>query len=212
MIYDVPAVDTDGFAQVELPADEHRMGFLGLHSHPVSTSATARGYFLRTALLCGEVPDPPSNVDTSLPPPEGEVRTLRERLERHRNDPQCKGCHKLTDVPGLGFENFDGIGRCRLLDNGGQVEPSGELDGQTFADFRGLVLAVANHPDAMPCVAEKLYAYAVAHAPSVSERDMVAGIHGSFAASGYTFRSLIKAVAMSEGFRRPAAFDASIEP
>jgi hypothetical protein len=203
---------------VELPPEDQRMGFfgqvsfLGLHSHPVASSATKRGYFMRTALLCQVVPDPPSDVDTSLPEPGGAVLTLRDRLEQHRADPACRGCHKLTDVPGLGFENFDGVGRWRTLDNGGPIDPSGELDEVPFDDFRGLALAMANHPEAMNCVAEKLYAYAVSHAPKVGEKGVLQRLQAVFAENGYDFLGLMRTIVMSEGFRRPAPFDASAEP
>ena len=37
-----------------------------------------------------------------------------------------------TDLIGLGFENFDGIGRWRTQENGATIDASGELDGHTF--------------------------------------------------------------------------------
>ena len=38
---------------------------------------------------------------------------MRERMEEHRANPACAGCHKLMDPIGLALENFDGIGRWR---------------------------------------------------------------------------------------------------
>lgn len=39
--------------------------------------------------------------------------TMREMMEIHRKDPDCKGCHARMDPIGLGLENFDAIGRFR---------------------------------------------------------------------------------------------------
>jgi hypothetical protein len=52
--------------------------------------------------------------------------TLRERLETHLSDPYCASCHRLTDPIGLGFENFDGIGKWRPTENDAVIDPSGE--------------------------------------------------------------------------------------
>ena len=38
---------------------------------------------------------------------------MRDRMEEHRKNPACAGCHKLMDPIGLALENFDGIGRWR---------------------------------------------------------------------------------------------------
>lgn len=37
--------------------------------------------------------------------------TLRERLERHRNQPGCANCHSKIDPWGVPFEEFDAGGR-----------------------------------------------------------------------------------------------------
>jgi hypothetical protein len=34
------------------------------------------------------------------------VTTIRERLEEHRDNPSCQGCHGVIDPPGLALENF----------------------------------------------------------------------------------------------------------
>jgi len=40
-----------------------------LQSKQDATSPTARGKFIREGVLCGEVPDPPDNIDTTLKDP-----------------------------------------------------------------------------------------------------------------------------------------------
>ena len=49
----------------------------------------------------------------------------------------CAVCHQLTDLIGLGFENFDGIGRWRTQENGATIDASGELDGHTHLIMLG---------------------------------------------------------------------------
>ena len=40
----------------------------------------------------------------------GSRRTMRERMEQHRANPACAGCHKLMDPIGFALENFDAVG------------------------------------------------------------------------------------------------------
>ena len=44
--------------------------------------------------------------------------TLRERMETHRKNPPCSGCHRVMDPIGFALENFDAVGRWRTVDGG----------------------------------------------------------------------------------------------
>ncbi|MBT9554822.1 MAG: DUF1592 domain-containing protein, partial [Myxococcales bacterium] len=128
-IYDIPApaellesAETGGttdlaFAKVTLPASSIRRGLLGQvsflaqFSHPTSSSATLRGKFVRTKLICGVVPSPPANLNTAIPEPSPTAKTLKERLVVHMESDECGGCHRTIDPIGFGLENFDGLGR-----------------------------------------------------------------------------------------------------
>ena len=85
-IYNIPAPIDEGFGMVNLPEYEPRRGvlghvsFLALQSHPVGTSATLRGLFIREKLLCGVVPSPPTELNTAIPEPGPEAITLKQRL------------------------------------------------------------------------------------------------------------------------------------
>jgi hypothetical protein len=78
----------------------------GRESNPIR-----RGAWLARRIIAEPPEDPPPNVpqiredDTSL--------TLREKLERHRNQPGCAGCHAGIDPWGLPLEQFDAGGRLR---------------------------------------------------------------------------------------------------
>lgn len=210
-LYGVPAPAAEGFARADLPADGPRAGLLGQasflaqHAHPVSSSATLRGRFIRETLLCGTIPAPPADVDTSLPEPSGDLPTLRDRVAVHMTAPSCAGCHQVMDPIGLGLEQFDGLGRFRETENDTPIDASGALDGVPFADARGLGEAIAAHPKLTACLTRKLYSYALGRAPTVGEAGELVRLEAAFAASGYRVKALLAAIALSDGLRTIAA-------
>ncbi len=207
-LYMVPAAEPEGFHQVIFPPESPRRGLLGhasflaLNAHATSSSATLRGKFVRVTLLCEEILPPPVNVDTSLPEPSGETLTLRERVQEHLTDPFCAGCHRPLDTIGLGLEQFDGIGRFRTSDHGGLIDPSGELDGQYFADAIELGQRLADDPRVPTCLAENMYRYATRRAITDGEADNLAWVNDYFSEAGYRIEALMRAIVMSPGFRR----------
>ncbi|MBK8592643.1 MAG: DUF1592 domain-containing protein [Sandaracinaceae bacterium] len=206
-IYSVPTPTRDGFGPYTFPDDAPRAGiltqasFLALHSHATATSATARGKFIRVNILCGEIPPPPADVDTSIPEPSVTATTLRERLAEHRENPVCASCHSVMDPIGLGFENFDALGRFRRLEAGAIIDASSDLDGVPFADAVALGSLIANHPDVPLCLARNVYKYATGHVPEEGEQIQIEELTEAFAASGFRVKELLVAVALSEGFR-----------
>jgi len=146
------------FVPVELPEDGHRAGFLTLgafltmNAHEATTSPTLRGKYLRERVFCDEVPPPPPDIDTDIDPSPTEPKTLRERLEQHRSNPACAGCHVLMDPPGFLFESFDAVGAHRTEDSGYPVDSSGELDGFPLANARELADLLATHERVSRCM------------------------------------------------------------
>ena len=210
-LYNIQVPPKDGFMEVEIPDSSQRQGFLGqvsflgLNSHPVSSSATLRGIFVREALMCDFVPAPPAGVNTSLPEPDPTAKTLRERLEVHMSAPACKGCHAFIDPVGFGMENFDGIGRWRETDNGAAIDASGDLDGDKFDDFRTLTTRIANSDKFSRCVPEKLITYALGHHYSAGESGAVKRLTDGFIDKGRRVKTLMRDIALSDLFRRVGA-------
>jgi hypothetical protein len=110
--------------------DERRKGLLGqasiltLSSYPNRTSPVTRGAYVLKNILGTPPPEPPPDVP-ALPELTGEKLSMRLRMERHRTDSACSGCHALMDPIGLVLENFDGIGRWRTEDNGERLDGYG---------------------------------------------------------------------------------------
>lgn len=197
-----------GWQPYTFPEDSLRRGlishvsFLAAHAHPGRSSATLRGKALREIFLCQVVPDPPPNVDFSnLEEPDPSIKTARGRLRIHNENPSCAGCHKLMDPVGLAMENFDGGGQYRETEDGAVLDTTGELDGVTYTDIRGLAEALSQHPALPECLAERFYAYATG-GPLSGRRDwpVTEALEAEFVAGGYRIRTLMRAIALSDAF------------
>jgi hypothetical protein len=210
-IYNVRAPEREGFGEVELPREGGRRGFLGQvgflapNAHVVSSSATRRGMFLREVILCQSIPAPPAGVNTSIPEPDADARTLRERVAVHLEDPTCAGCHRLMDPIGLGLENFDGLGVWRTSDGGATIDPSGDLDGEAFADAWELGAAVAEHPRVGTCLAETMLRYATGRAIGEGEEDEVDYLGARMGLAGHAMKALQRDIVNSPSFRNVGA-------
>lgn len=203
--------DAQGFRRVELPPGSGRgsllttAAILAVTAHPNATSPTARGRYVRERLLCERVPDPPMNVPLNLDAGDsGAMPTLRERLERHRRDPACASCHARTDPVGLGFEDFDAVGRRRTVEAGRPVDASGVLDGVSFVGARALGDILARDPRVASCVVRQVYRFATARLETDGEARVLADLEERFAQRNYRFLELLVEVVASEGFRTVA--------
>ncbi len=203
---DVPNGAPETWTAFEFPEGDQRMGiltqvaFTAFHSPPGRGSPTLRGKALREMVLCQKVPAPPADVkfnlvnDTSNPL----YKTARKRLAAHRENPVCAGCHKIVDPLGLALENFDGAGEYRTQENGETIDTTGELDGVAFHDAAGLAKAVRDNPATPACVVNRLASYALGRVPTASEGEWVRVLGKDFAAHGYRFPDLMRAIAVSD--------------
>jgi hypothetical protein len=216
-----------GWTPYTFPPDSPRQGiltqisYLAVHAHPGRSSPTRRGKALRELLLCQKVPSPPPNVDFSLvdnPPPN--IKTQRERVNLHLKNPVCAGCHKITDPMGLALENFDGGGQYRTTERGALIDASGSLDGKSFKDVIGLTQALHDHPQLPTCLTKRVLAYGTGGPLAQDENATLENFEKEFAASGYRFKALLKAIVMSDSFttidqsssQTPAVKTASASP
>ena len=77
----------------------------GRHSNPVK-----RGAWVARKIVAMPPDDPPPNVPDLEDDPTDQL-SLRERLERHRDQEGCAKCHSGIDPWGLALEEFDAGGR-----------------------------------------------------------------------------------------------------
>jgi len=212
-IYDVEAPSLDGFGWVELPEESGRRGLLGhasflaLNAHAVSSSVTLRGVFIREKVLCHTIPPPPAGVNTSIPESTEELRTMRERVQKHLSDPSCAACHEITDLIGLGLENFDGIARWRSSENGATIDPSGDLDGTKFNNAWQLAGRLALHRDLGPCLSDNLFGHANHRIPVWEDREVMDWHSDGFSNSGYRIQQLIRDIVIHPSFMGVAALE-----
>lgn len=142
--YGVPGVTGGEFRKVAVAANG-RGGLLGMgtvlakHSYPHRTSPVLRGHWLLTSILGTPTPPPPNDVP-KLDDSVSKATSLRARLEAHRKDAACSGCHDKIDPLGFALEGFDPIGRLRTKDEAGAaVDDSAQIkNGPTFRGLDGL--------------------------------------------------------------------------
>jgi len=204
---EAPGATSVAFVPVELPEDGPRAGmltfsaFLTMNAHETENSPTLRGKYVRERVLCQPVPPPPDDVDTSIPADTGEGKTLRERLEAHRENPECAACHAFIDPPGFLFENFDPVGSYRTLDNGYPIDASGDLDGEALADARGLADLLGQDSRVGQCIVTQLFRHSTGRLEEASELAALVDLDAQFEARGYRFRELLTMLVAHPSFR-----------
>lgn len=178
---------------------------LAITSRPARTSPVIRGKWILQELLSYPPPPPPPNVP-ALPEADGKanVGTLRQRLERHRTDPNCNGCHQRIDPLGFGLENFDALGRWRV--RGTQGEPLDTVgtmpSGEKFDGPQQLKkLLMLRRDRIMTTVVERMLSYALGRPVERHDRSTVRQIVKNLAAAEWKAQSLITEIALSLPFR-----------
>lgn len=187
-----------------------RGGLLGMGallivtSYSQRTSPVLRGKWVMAEVL-GAPPPPPPPVVNTLPADERPQQglTLRQRLEAHRNKPECKGCHQRIDPMGFALENFDAVGRWRTEIGGVAVDARGELaSGETFDGVTGMrAVLLAREEDIARNVVERLMAYALGRGLEPEDLPSVSLIVRQCKAGGYRMQDLMTGVVQSLPFR-----------
>ncbi len=197
----------EGWVPYDLPADDTRagiltqVGFLAAYDHAGRSSPTRRGRAIREVLLCQKVPDPPPTVDFSnFENPHSPLKTARERLIRHQENPVCAGCHRLTDPIGMTLENFDGAGQFRTLENGAKIDVSGSLDGVAFQDAVGLGRAMRDNSALKSCIVNRLYAYSVGRKVTIAEQPRLSRYEAALDKQGYRLDDMFRLIVLDRSF------------
>ena len=177
--------------------------FLALTGNADGSNPVRRGKFVYTKLMCNTLPPPPANVP--LPAPASAGGTTRQRFEVHDQNACARGCHTSMDPIGFGFENYDGIGQYRTMDNGSPVDATGTitLDGtpQTFTDAIGLVGLLAKSPEVRTCFAGEWSRFALGRVDTDGDAASLQATAAAFASDTASLQDLMAAVATMRSFR-----------
>ena len=209
--YGIPGVYGDRFRRVTFDRDHPRGGLLGhggllmVTSYPNRTSPVVRGKWLLETILGAPPPEPPPNVP-GLPDrgEGGEPASVRERLERHRANPACAGCHAPMDPLGFALENFDAIGLWRASSEAGQpIDASATMpSGEAFEGPAGLRrVLLTRGEDFAATVTEKLLAYALGRGLEYTDRPAVRRILRDAAVDDYSWSSIVLGIVKSTPFQ-----------
>ncbi|MCA9713315.1 MAG: DUF1592 domain-containing protein, partial [Myxococcales bacterium] len=208
--YALPGAAGPTLEKVALPPASHRAGILTHGSLLAvlggfqSTAPVQRGVFVRSRLLCTEIPPPPDNIDFQ-PPDVDPNATTRERFSQHSVDPTCSACHQYMDPVGFGFEHFDGVGRYRAVENGFPVDASGELldAGDASGEFDGVIALsqrLAESEQVRDCVVEQWYRYAFARPAAVDDACSIEQVREVFSQRDGDIRELLLALTETDAF------------
>jgi hypothetical protein len=195
-----------GFVKYDFK-DERRGGLMGqasvltVSANGVDTSPVIRGVWILEKLLCSPPPPAPAGVAAIEPDTRG-AKSIKERLKKHQNDPNCSSCHKKIDPIGFALENYNPVGQWRdRYQRRQKVDASGEMDGQKFANIIGLKKALLEHSDDFAeAFAEKMLAYAIGRTPTFLDEQQLLSLRTDFKKHNYQLKDLIRLICTNSLF------------
>lgn len=209
--YGIAKVYGSHFRRVELGPDlAARRGLLGkggilmATSHADRTAPTLRGKWLLENLLGAPPPPPPADVPALETEAGAAPRSIRERLQVHRESPACAGCHQILDPLGFAMENFDAVGAFRTLDAGKPVDASSVLMSGTAVDgAEELREALLADPRVFAgTFTEKLLTYALGRGLQYYDMPLVRRVLRDAKDGGYRFSDIVLGIVHSAPFQK----------
>jgi hypothetical protein len=177
-LYGMTATGTT-FRQITLGADRPgyftRAGFLAYNGTLRDPDPIRRGVdIIHRVMGAADFAPPVGIVITPVPEPMA-GQTNRERVNAHTGPGTCgESCHgKYINPLGFAFENFDALGQMRTMDNGKQVDTSGEylfVEGaKSFTGAPSLLALMADAPQTHQTYSAHLAEFVLAR--DVAEKD-----------------------------------------
>ena len=216
--YGIDGVRGEAFRRVSYP-DDRRRGVLGHGSMLVQTSLgnrtspVLRGLWVMEVLLGTPPPPPPPGIpdlEETASARDGKALTTRERLEAHRDDPDCSSCHNLMDPIGLALDNFDVTGKWRIREEGTPLDTRGTYyDGTDIENASDLSRVLLKRP--IPLVrqfTESLMAFALGRGIEYRDQPTIRAITRQGERDDYRMSSFVIGVVMSDAFRMKQALAA----
>jgi hypothetical protein len=209
--YGVPNVRGAQFRPVRL-TNANRWGLFGKGavlmgtSYGNRTSPVLRGAWVLENITGTPPSSPPPGVEQFKEAEPGKkVPTVRERLEQHRANPSCNGCHGVMDPLGFALENYDVVGAWRDIDRdaGDVIDSSGELSNGTHVNGPAqLSKALLARPDQfVQALTEKLMVFALGRGLRHQDMPAVRAIVRQAQTDDFRFEAIIRGIASSPAFQ-----------
>ena len=174
-------------------------------AYPDRTSPVLRGAYVLEHITGTPPPLPPPNVEALPENRAGEQpKTVRGRLEAHRDNPSCAGCHGIIDPLGFALDGFDAVGRSRTVDRmaGVPIDTYGVLpDGTDITGVEDLRNALLERPTLfVQNLVEKLLMYALGRPVEAEDMPAVRQIVSSAAANNFEFYDIVQSIVSTDQF------------
>ena len=210
--YGISGVTGAQFRKVSL-TEKARFGLLGKAavqlrtSYGDRTSPVLRGAWVLDKLMGTPPTPPPPDTATDLSQKAGEQpKTVRARLEQHRDKASCRMCHGVIDPTGLALENFDAIGQWRTMDSEANVPIDASTVLPTGVAINGVAELKAQlvaRPEVFArTVTERLLMYAVNRQLEYFDMPQVRAIVRASAKENYKLSSIVLGIVNSDAFRK----------
>jgi hypothetical protein len=207
--YGVTPPTGDGFLKVALDPTQRagiatQGAFLAGFSKANQTSPVLRGKYVREQFFCQPLPSPPANL-VIIVPQVTPGSTTRQRFAAHEAQASCAACHQLMDGLGLGFEQYDPLGRWRTQDQGLPVDSSGtivqtDVNG-AFVGGAALAAKLAQSGEVRQCVVKQWFRYANGRSDIDTDSCTLSHLNYDFDNKGHDMRELRVDIALSDAFR-----------
>ncbi len=222
-----PSLTNSTFFKTQLsmrPGILTKGGVLATQAHSTLPSLVLRGKLVRENVLCDRIPSPPPNVPGApTAPPDG--GTTRDLLLGHmQKGTGCPACHKLMDPIGVGFGNFDAVGRYQADDLNGftngpgaqtPIDSSGTIyqaaagemgapidsTAATFTSVTDLTTQLSQAAQVRQCFALNELRYALGRIEKPSDACSAQQIYSAFSSSNFNIQQLLLAITQSDAFR-----------
>lgn len=204
--FGLPSPAADG--TVEFPAGHVRAN-TGILTHPALISAKGdgdliarRGNWLRQTFLCKHM-----EIPAALQEQIGETLvglSPVQIVEKRNTEAACRGCHALIDPIGIGFSEFDNLGR---YDEQADITKYGiapalpDAAEPEFASVAELAAKLREIPGVSECLAHKLFIYVNGREATEQDACTVQAAAQAFAAGSQQFPALVKGLVEVPAFR-----------
>jgi hypothetical protein len=209
--YGITSIRGPQFRHVTLE-NPARFGLLGKGavllrtSYGDRTSPVLRGAWVLEKLMGTPPTPPPPGVETNLSTPEGQkATTIRARLEQHRANQSCNGCHGVIDPYGLALENFTVTGQWREFDRladapiDARTALPGDVQIEGPVQLRDALLARSDQ--FVQAFTHKLMMYAIGRELEYHDMPQVRAVVRQAADHDYSLSAIVAGIVKSDAFR-----------